>query len=185
MWGGRDAFCSIALPHLLCLLESPNTQRILHVSGTYYLHLHLLKSCIVAQRGQHKEVVGDKRTVLWKEETLISISAINTLERKEKVNPKPQTPHYICTCSLRLAAQKFINSDVPCSGVNCYKNSFQWFPRVCFAGDSPSAPSGTCMELLEQVLTFLQPLCPSSQLMTCFVLHRTHTIDKFIVLFKY
>lgn len=51
MWGGRDAFCSIALPHLLCLLESPNTQRILHVSGTYYLHLHLLKSCIVAQRG--------------------------------------------------------------------------------------------------------------------------------------
>jgi len=35
--------------------------------------------------------VGDERTVLWKEETLIDISAINTLGRKEKEHPKPQT----------------------------------------------------------------------------------------------
>lgn len=102
MWGGRNAFCSIALPHLFCPLESPNTQCILHVSGAYSLHLHLLKSCIVvAQRGWHKEIVGDERTVLWKQETLISISAISTSGRKEKRESKPPNP----TLNLHLFSQ--------------------------------------------------------------------------------
>lgn len=79
-------------PHLFCLLESSDTQCILHVSGVYYLYLHLLESCIVAQREWQKEVVGVKRTVLWKEEILIGISAIKSLGSCKKENPKAQTP---------------------------------------------------------------------------------------------
>lgn len=89
--GKKRWLLSTALSHLFYLLKSPNTQLIFHVLGEYCLHLHLWKSCIVAQRGRHKEIVGDERTMLWKEEILISISAIKTLGRKEKGISKPPT----------------------------------------------------------------------------------------------
>lgn len=88
-------------PHLFCLLESSDTQCILHVSGVYYLYLHLLESCIVAQREWQKEVVGVKRTVLWKEEILLSISAISSLGSCKK--RKSQSPNP--TLNLHLFSQ--------------------------------------------------------------------------------
>jgi len=98
--------------------------------------------------GWHEEVVGVERTVLWKEETLISISAINTLGRKEKRKSQTQSP----TLNMHLFSQagslEVHKLGITLFGINCSENNFQRLHRVCFAGGSLSAPSWHVYEAL-------------------------------------